>query len=1029
MRQVTGICGVLLFAVCLCPPAGAQNADEPLVLAEWPLAELDETQLSRFYEFHQMTVAGVRHREMSLRVKGADPYIAGPELNFDAYAGRRLIVNMSCQDAARAAVFFTTDSAPDFSENKKVSFSVVADQSPHKYTIDPTGNPEWRGTVTRLRLDVEGAPLEAEIRLHELRVEQPPVHVSVDSFSADRGLITPDTDILITGTISNCGGSDVSELEVRLTVPDGIELVDGETETDVHELVVGEALTFEWTVRAPETGVFVLTLAAEGEPSVSVSAPLTLAAGKPLPTRLPATDSLHGLWTDTGDVSLGSSQLEFLALRNKFGYGPAGLYLRRETSPEAELVAVLPYMARIELADGTFAETFPQESRLKRGTFNDERLVQASFISPFDCGKLETTFSVNETDPWLAVTYTFTASREVDVRHLFGPMVLAGESAFGEAKSAALFPGLEYLVGNERSSSDDDIRDEYVRLVPDPEKVTVPYMAVQHGRSVVQLMWPPPGLAESGWSPLSAMFASPNWFHGQTNHLMALFAPGGKDYVAENQLAASEPIRLNAGDQLVIHSKLATYEAAGRGLADATRMWFAAYDVPEVLPPRTVGEAVKLATAAYTTTCWDADANGWHPTLGADPAPAEFIPSAVVALLMNSLITTDNAAAAECTETARRAMSGRPPARYGPALAWRVGGVRETIAALEQASAASIEKQRSNGSWVYAGDDNDPPLGTSGATAPGICAAALEPVLTYAGVTGDAAATRAAVAGLEFMSRFTVPRGAQLWETPLHAPDLLASARAGSAFLAGYRLTGNTRYLEEARYWAETGLPFVYLWHDPLRPALAFATVPAFGATFYRPPGWFGRPVQWCGLEYGRFLARLAARLSYDEIYQTVARGILYSAIHQQRAAGPFAGTYPDVWDLATNQPREPYLAPELLLELAYALFGYSTDLEWCVCRTAAREIHVSSAARLLNVEVGIGDLEIWMRYPAGGTCFTVLTGIGREPIGVAWDETQLVHSTETEPSPGRWAYNDQLDTLIITCKFRQDEQRLRIAY
>jgi len=1030
MRQATGIWSILLCMACLCWPAGAQNTDEPRVLAEWPLVELDETQIGRFYEFHHMTVAGVRHRDLSLRVKATDPYIVGPKLNFDAYDGRRLVVNMSCQDAVGASVFFTTESAPEFSEDKNVSFPVVADQSPHEYTIDPTGNPEWRGTITRLRLDLDGVPLDAEMRLHGLRVEQPPVHVSVDSFFADRGLITPGIDTHIAGTISNCGGSDVTELKVQFTFPDKIELIDGQTETDVGTLVVGESLTFEWTVRASETGVFAIRLAAEGEPSVSVSAPLILAAGKPLPTRLPPTDGLYGAWTEEGDVSLGNSRLGFLALQNKFGYGPAGLYLRRETSSYAELVAVMPYMARLELDGGAYTEIFSHESRLKRGAFVGKGFVQASFISSSDFGEVETTFSVNETDPWLASTYTFTASQQVAVRNFFGPVVLAGESTFGEAKSAALFPGLEYLVGNERSSSADDIRDGYVRLVPDPEKVTVPYMAVQHGRTVVQLMWPPPGSPDSGWSLLSAMFASPNWHHGQTNHLMALFAPGGKDYIAENRIAASEPLHLDADDQLVIHAKLAAYEADNRGLADATRTWFAAYGAPRVLlPARTVEETVKLSAAAYTATCWDPDAHGWHRTIGADPPPAEFMPSAAVALLMNALITTDSAAAAKCTEIARRAVTGRPAGQFGPALAWRVGGIAEVVAALEQAGAASIGKQRPNGSWVYEGDDNNPSLGVAGATAPGICAAALEPVLTYAGVTGDTNATRAAVAGLDFMSRFTVPRGAHLREIPLHTPNLLASARVGTAFLAGYRLTGDTRYLDQARYWAETGLPFVYLWHDPLRPALAFATVPAFGAPFYRPPGWFGRPVQQCGLEYGSFLARLADRLSYDEIYRTVARGILYSAIHQQPAAGRFAGTYPHAWDLATNQPREPYLAPELLLKLAYALLGYSTDLEWTVCRTAAREMHIASAARLLNVAAGIGELEIWMRYPTGGACFTTITGIGREPIGVAWDETQLVRSTETEPAPDRWAYNDQLDTVIIACKFHEDEQRLRVAY
>ena len=57
----------------------------------------------------------------------------------------------------------------------------------------------------------------------------------------------------------------------------------------------------------------------------------------------------------------------------------------------------------------------------------------------------------------------------------------------------------------------------------------------------------------------------------------------------------------------------------------------------------------------------------------------------------------------------------------------------------------------------------------------------------------------------------TVPRGAQTWEVPLHTPDVLASAHLVKAYTLGYMISGKPEYLDQARYWAWTGVPFVYL--------------------------------------------------------------------------------------------------------------------------------------------------------------------------------------------------------------------------
>jgi hypothetical protein len=119
----------------------------------------------------------------------------------------------------------------------------------------------------------------------------------------------------------------------------------------------------------------------------------------------------------------------------------------------------------------------------------------------------------------------------------------------------------------------------------------------------------------------------------------------------------------------------------------------------------------------------------------------------------------------------------------------------------------------------------------------------------------------------------TVPRGAQVWEVPLHTPDILASAHLVRAYTLGHIISGKAEYLEQARYWAWTGVPFVYLANPTGGEVGPYATIAVLGATNWRAPVWFGRPVQWCGLVYGSAL-HLLSRYDPDGPWRTIANGI-----------------------------------------------------------------------------------------------------------------------------------------------------------
>ncbi|MBC7320292.1 hypothetical protein H5T89_06575, partial [bacterium] len=259
-------------------------------------------------------------------------------------------------------------------------------------------------------------------------------------------------------------------------------------------------------------------------------------------------------------------------------------------------------------------------------------------------------------------------------------------------------------------------------------------------------------------------------------------------------------------------------------------------------------------------------------------------------------------------------------------LPFLVGYLPEGLRGFKDFIDSYIKLQRTDGSWGYTSSMSmdSRKLGKEGETNIGLCATPASVILRYGRVSGDEKALESGLKALELMKQFKVPRGAQVWEVPVHTPDILASARAIDAYLEGYLITKDKEYLRYASYWAKTGLPFIYFWSKSDRPVMKYATIPVFGATFYNY-SWFGYPVQWNGLVYAYELLRLA---KYDKSFpwDRIGTGILSSGMHQQITEGIYKGLYPDSWDLINNLPRGPYINPEDILKPLYLMMGIKID-------------------------------------------------------------------------------------------------------
>ncbi len=554
-----------------------------------------------------------------------------------------------------------------------------------------------------------------------------------------------------------------------------------------------------------------------------------------------------------------------------------------------------------------------------------------------------------------------------------------GEGSFGERKDEALFPGLEYLLDEERSSGEANAAPPYhLRFAPHPYKITVPLMAVRWRNWLIGMEWD----VQQGWSGVlrapNALFLSPNWLVHGAHHRFALWVPTIPNWTDENTLQAREPFRL-LKDQTVQLRATLFVRPDSRDISEAIEAYLQRYGVP--YPPvsqRSDTAALSLSLRGLLNS-WDANARAWRHT---NTGPIFYDPLVALGLwVLAHRLPPDDRERARAIQQVREAVEAVAPESMGWELAFYLGRLPRLLKSWEQATEATLRTQHADGSWAWQpASERHRIFGKAGDTSSGHTGEHAARVGRYALCTLDADALQGLKRALRFIEKQRRPEGAQTWELPLHVPDVLAVPHCMNAFLNAYEATGEAHYLEGARRWALRGVPFIYLWSAPDRSIMLGASIPVFGVTWLSQQPWFGVAVQWNGLVYAHALYRLAEHDRSIE-WRRLADTITMCAVQQQEWVTERypsdEGFYPDAFSIPRGTEEYHWdLNPRLIPPCLARKMGFALEPMTRVVRSE-RHAFAITAPGLKRAMLDARGLQIEIEPPAGlPALFVFISGV-----------------------------------------------------
>lgn len=976
--------GVVYFLLAFCLAMSSRLWAQEATVVAWEFGGEGDTE--GWTALHSLAPLYVQAGALRTRITGSDPYMASrPGLNIPGDSAVVIVLRMRISGEQRDAEFFwTTTTQPQFKAGLEMGFTLIPDGQFHVYEVPVGRHQKWRGTITRLRLDpgsgiapgADPVPLEIDY----IRVVQRGPMPRILAFSPAVSQVAAGTSFPLRLRVKNLGAQALQQATATISLPPNLSTSDPLTRA-LPKVLPGATAILDWSVKAtvPGKDTVRVLVQAPGISPLDTTTVLVIHAPLPgLPEEIPAEPRVLQLADGTWLAEC--PRVRLAVLRTDSLYSALSVYVAEGDHWVLMGTLRLPQLA-VKLSGGG-ASRFPvlfSVGERRAGTPVDTLVMRGTAR---DAGgavwTAEARFVVAEGQ--LSTIYLYRTTSEAQVLNASGPALRLGDGSFGSEKSAAIFPGLEWLVDGEQSSSTLDVHEpKNGRFFPNPYRVTAPFMSVSAAGWTVVYSWDP--LQE--WAPGQMLpnpeFASPNVLENLDGHLLGLVVPPVPGWRLENAPEAERPYPLPAGETIRLAATLEFVhdEAALAGV----RRWVQEHGLPTLPEPsETEREALHTGLRCFMFHLWVPGKQGWHLVLN-DPWGPRFDGNVATDVWLSTSFETSVALTTGTRNTLKRAAQSLVAQGGVGALGWdfpfRAGFLEEAWHVQTDHATHLALAQRDDGGWDYT---DDPTLKNMPGTTLGTCARRAYAVLKAARITGNLFLKHRGLKALTFMNRFQVPRGAQTWEVPLHAPDVLAAANAVAAYLEGYRLTGREEYLSKATYWAETSLPFLYLWQTPQREIMPYGSIPVFGATWYTG-AWFGRVVQWNGLDLAYALSKLAETTG-DTTWHYIAKGLVRCGMQLQDYTAKHypenAGMYPDAFDMTTGEEAYHWdLSPELVQRNLLRFQGLDPDVATVLVPVTAGSVHVSAA---WPVQASFSDsiLTVTVHPVLADSGFLAVAGIGR---------------------------------------------------
>jgi hypothetical protein len=594
-------------------------------------------------------------------------------------------------------------------------------------------------------------------------------------------------------------------------------------------------------------------------------------------------------------------------------------------------------------------------------------------------------------------------------------------------RGEALFPGLDWLIDGEPSSSEQTApRPFNARHVPHPYKITIPLMAVARQGTVSGITWDPlqvwdgERVQAAAHRYPAAVFASPDFIEDQDAHLMGLFLPSVPKFVDENTLAAARPYEMSPGRELRLECSL--FVRNGDRAVDAIPEHFHASGL--VQPPaktRDYKENLELDIATFLDRAWSPQQAAWAQTGTPEEKWPFYSEQVALALWRASLFARDHALRSrmrECVEAAVYAHGSG-----GLSMAYFRGGFAEELAQAKGQLDKLIASQHEDGGWSA----DDDALGRRGQKSlVGATAEHAGRLLRSGLLTGDHGHLDAGMKAVRFLDAYSRPSGLRVWDVHETAPDLLAAAHLLTAYLDLYLITGSPARLQRAVYWAWAGLPFVYLWHAHNREVMRYATVPFFAVTRMDKKPWFGVAAQWNGLEYARQLFRLS-RHDRTMRWHRIGRAITLCGMQLQKTARnappSLVGFLPDAYNIVDGRDYYPLCVnPQLVTRNVLHLLGEDLEPTCEIVPWRERRSRVATVAHILAIRSSPHQMMVRLGYHRGETCHLTLAECDR-PTEVRLGERPLEEVDRLHHAQSCWRFDAERNLTLVRLTFDEAEE------